>query len=66
MIKGVYLVFNPFVNDDVKHIFSNYPKDVKPKLLFLRELIFDTAKQTKGVGEIVMFSNDQYVHALSP
>ena len=33
-------------------IFDRYPKPVRARLLALRELIFDTAKATKGVGAI--------------
>jgi len=33
-------------------IFDSYPKPVRARLLALRELIFDTAKATKGVGAI--------------
>ena len=36
----------------VDAVFSAYPKPVKPKLLALRRLIFDTAKATKGVGTV--------------
>jgi hypothetical protein len=36
----------------VDAIFDAYPKPVKPHLLALRKLIFDTAKATKGVGAL--------------
>ncbi len=36
----------------VDGVFDAYPKPVKAKLLALRRLIFDTAKATKGVGEL--------------
>ena len=39
-------------NPAVDAVFSAYPKPVKPKLLALRRLIFDTAKATKGVGAL--------------
>jgi hypothetical protein len=36
----------------VATIFHEYPPEVQEKLLFLRQLIFDTAVATPGVGEI--------------
>lgn len=39
-------------NSDVAAIFDTYPKEVKSKLLFLRQLIFEVASRTDGVGEI--------------
>ena len=39
-------------DDAVKEKFNSYPKGIKQKLLFLRQLIFDIASQTKGVGKI--------------
>jgi hypothetical protein len=39
-------------NPDVATVFNAYPKELKPKLLFLRQLIFDVASQTRGVGEL--------------
>jgi hypothetical protein len=36
----------------VDAVFSAYPKPLQAKLLALRRLIFDTAKTTKGVGEL--------------
>jgi len=33
-------------------VFAAYPKPVKVKLLGLRQLIFDTAKATQGVGRL--------------
>jgi uncharacterized protein YdhG (YjbR/CyaY superfamily) len=41
-----------FQNNDVKEKFSSYPKNIRVKLLELRELIFSVAAKTKGVGEI--------------
>ncbi|MEE9431074.1 MAG: DUF1801 domain-containing protein [Melioribacteraceae bacterium] len=41
-----------FANPEVKEVFNRYNKNVREKLLFLRELIFETAKQTEGVGEL--------------
>ncbi len=39
-------------NSEVAAIFDTYPKEVKRKLLFLRQLIFDVASETDGVGEL--------------
>ena len=36
----------------VKTVFAAYPAPVKAKLLALRQLIFDTAKATNGVGAL--------------
>lgn len=41
-----------FQDNKVATIFNTYPKEIKEKLLFLRELIFKTASKTKGVGEL--------------
>lgn len=37
---------------EVAAVFAAYPKDIKPKLMFLRQLIFDVASRTDGVGEL--------------
>lgn len=39
-------------NPDVAAVFETYPKRVRTKLLFLRQLIFDVASKTAGVGEL--------------
>ena len=39
-------------NPEVAAVFGAYPKEVKQKLLFLRQLIFDVASRTDGVGEL--------------
>lgn len=45
--------FNPkFKNPIVKNVFWEADKEVRVKLLFLRELIFKTSKELKEVGEI--------------
>ncbi len=40
------------INKDVAAVFDSYPQNVKTKLLFLRQLIFDTAASVEGIGEI--------------
>ncbi|HEY3488214.1 MAG TPA: DUF1801 domain-containing protein [Gammaproteobacteria bacterium] len=39
-------------NPDVATVFASYPEKIKKKLLFLRQLIFDVAARTEGVGEL--------------
>jgi hypothetical protein len=41
-----------FPDPAVEAVFSAYPKPLKAKLLALRQLIFDTARTTKGVGAL--------------
>jgi hypothetical protein len=48
MINKSNLVINP----EVAAVFDSYPQKVKFKLLFLRQLIFDTAASIESVGEI--------------
>jgi hypothetical protein len=40
------------INPEIAAVFDSYPQEVKTKLLFLRQLIFDTAEKIEGVGEI--------------
>jgi hypothetical protein len=40
------------MNDSVKKKFNSYPSYIKPKMEELRELIYDIAENTDGVGEI--------------
>ena len=39
-------------NPEVAAVFDAYTEKVKPKLMFLRKLIFDVASRTEGVGEL--------------
>ena len=41
-----------FKSADVEAVFAAYSKEMQSKLLILRQLIFDVAAQTKGVGEL--------------
>ena len=43
---------NAAINPDVAAVFEAYPQKIKAKLLFLRQLIFDTAASFEIVGEI--------------
>jgi hypothetical protein len=42
----------PFGNPAVAEIFNAYPGGIRTKLMVLRELIFDVASRTEGVGEL--------------
>jgi hypothetical protein len=42
----------PFQNSAVKEVFDAYPAPMRLKLMVLRQLIFDTAARTEGVGEL--------------
>ena len=42
----------PFQNPSVAAAFETYPPGIRKQLLLLRELIFKTAAQTPGVGEL--------------
>jgi hypothetical protein len=42
----------PFENADVEAVFRGYPGVLREKLLFLRQLIFETASATDGVGKL--------------
>jgi Domain of unknown function (DU1801) len=44
--------FQPFQDLGVAAIFDNSPKKVRKKLMLLRQLIFNTAKSIKEVGEL--------------
>ncbi len=40
------------IKKQVAAVFDSYPQNVKPGLLFLRQLIFDTAVSIEGIGKI--------------
>lgn len=40
------------INPDVANLINTYPKPIQKKLLALREIIYDAASQTEGVGVI--------------
>ena len=42
----------PFENPAVAQVFETYPPSARRKLMALRDLIFQTAASTEGVGEI--------------
>jgi len=39
-------------NPEVVAVFKSYPKKIRAKLMFLRQLILETASATEGVGEL--------------
>lgn len=41
-----------FGSPEVAAVFQACPRDIRTKLLFLRQLIFDVASETAGVGEL--------------
>jgi hypothetical protein len=47
MTKGKHIT-----SAEVAAVFAAYPKDIKTKLMALRQLIFDVASRTDGVGEL--------------
>jgi len=42
----------PFNNQEVANVFESYANDVRAELLFLRQLMYDVASETPGVGEL--------------
>ena len=42
----------PHQTSAVKEVFETYPAPIRAKLMALRQLIFDTAARTAGVGEL--------------
>jgi hypothetical protein len=53
-----------FTNLKVEEIFNHYPKEIAPKMLFLRQLIFDTASATgckNNIEETLKWGEPGYV-----
>jgi hypothetical protein len=40
------------INPEVASVFDSYPQNIRTRLLYLRQLILDTAAMIEGVGEI--------------
>jgi hypothetical protein len=40
------------IKSEVAAVFDSYPKEIKSKLMFLRQLIYDTAASFEEIGEI--------------
>lgn len=56
--------YRKFLNPDIESIFNNHPKKIRDELLFLRELIFQIAEETKEVGmieETLKWENPSYL-----
>lgn len=45
-------ITNPSINPEVEAVFNSYPQNMIPKLLFLRQLIFETAVSLNNLGDI--------------
>jgi hypothetical protein len=45
-------VSNKIKNPEVAAVFNSYPQNIRTKLMFLRQLILETAASTEGVGEL--------------
>ncbi len=43
---------NTIKNPGVAEVFENYPKQIRKKLMFLRQLVLETALETKDVGTV--------------
>ncbi|MCL4258230.1 MAG: DUF1801 domain-containing protein [Anaerolineales bacterium] len=59
---------NRFQNPEIAAIFADYPAGIRKKLLELRQLIFETAKNTEGVGaieETIRWGQPSYITAES-
>lgn len=39
-------------SSEVVEVFNNYPASMRKKLMFLRQLVLETASETEGVGEV--------------
>jgi len=51
-------------NKDVARIFNSYPKHIRDRMLFLRQLVFDAASETEGVGgveETIKWGQPSYI-----
>lgn len=46
------ITVHPFANPTIAAVFDAYAPPIRAKLLFLRQLIFETAAQTEGVGDL--------------
>jgi len=43
---------NTFQNHEVEEVFKLYPKPMRQKLMFLRQLVLDTASETESVNKV--------------
>ncbi len=42
----------PFTDTGVEKVFAGYPETIRPRMLALRQLVFDTAASMPGVGQL--------------
>jgi Domain of unknown function (DU1801) len=42
----------PFANKKIAEVFDGYPGDLRKKLDRLREIVFEVANETEGIGEL--------------
>ncbi len=52
VIRAKKMKYQKFQNADVENIFNAYPKILKEKLLFFREIIFQIADESDEIGKI--------------
>ena len=43
---------NTPMNSEVAAVFDSYPENIKSKLMFLRQLLYDTAASIEYIGEL--------------
>jgi len=43
---------NEIENHEVADVFSSYPKHMRQKVMFLRQLVLDTASESEGIGKL--------------
>ena len=58
------MAMDKFNNSEVRNIFDSYPEDVRLKMLFLRQLVLDTAKEIdsiKGIEETLKWGEPGYL-----
>ncbi len=46
------MAMDKFNNTEVKKVFDAYPENVRSEMLFLRQLVLDTAKEINGIKNI--------------
>jgi hypothetical protein len=51
-VRGTRAGHRPFTSPAVAAVFAGYPPKVRRRLMALRKTIFDTARETEGVGEL--------------
>ena len=51
-MKKMVKQLNIQINSEVAAVFNSYPQNIKSKLMFLRQLIYDTAASIEEIGEL--------------